>query len=321
MIGVVSKFVKENQLTLDKKGKIAYGNYNGRYVVIWENNENNRAIHCVKIWAKPTESVDNQTITAYVQSFVGKIQYLKNVSYDGSVITAQFAASGMGWNKKYIPAMDEYLRQVTGYCTGYNLTVGCESCGSNTDLNLYQMGEVPSVLCPNCQARVAQQSEQNKSVYNKKGQGNILSGMVGALLGSLIGVVVWFIIYQLGYIAVISGVILAVCAFKGYQMFGGRITKLGIVICTIISAIMLIVAEQICLAVDLVSVYPDVTFFEAFRAVPWLVLEYLGDFYGVVIDVALGLICVIGSAIATGIETYKENAGIVTSREISKVDR
>lgn len=41
---------------------------------------------------------------------------------------------------------------------------------------------------------------------------------MGALLGSLVGVVSIIIFSQLGYVAALSGVIMAVCTLKGYEM-------------------------------------------------------------------------------------------------------
>ena len=43
---------------------------------------------------------------------------------------------------------------------------------------------------------------------------NRLAGTVGALLFSLAGGVVYFLLYQVGYIAAISGLIGVICAFK-----------------------------------------------------------------------------------------------------------
>ena len=50
----------------------------------------------------------------------------------------------------------------------------------------------------------------------EKKRENVPAGIVGAFLGSLIGVACAVLIGQLGYVASISGLVMAVCALKGY---------------------------------------------------------------------------------------------------------
>ena len=45
---------------------------------------------------------------------------------------------------------------------------------------------------------------------------NVLAGIVGAFLGSLIGVACIVIVGQMGYVASICGLVMAVCSLKGY---------------------------------------------------------------------------------------------------------
>ena len=52
---------------------------------------------------------------------------------------------------------------------------------------------------------------------------NMVTGIVGAFLGILVGVVLWVIIYQMGYIAGIAGFVMMICAFKGFELLGGRV--------------------------------------------------------------------------------------------------
>lgn len=50
----------------------------------------------------------------------------------------------------------------------------------------------------------------------KKRPENVVAGVVGAFLGTLLGVVCTVVIGQLGYVASVSGLIMAVGALKGY---------------------------------------------------------------------------------------------------------
>ena len=48
---------------------------------------------------------------------------------------------------------------------------------------------------------------------------NVLAGAVGAFLFALVGGILWFVLYQLGYLAAISGLVGVICAVKGYTFF------------------------------------------------------------------------------------------------------
>ena len=74
---------------------------------------------------------------------------------------------------------------------------------------------------------------------------NMVAGIVGALLFSLIGAIVYFVIYQFGYIAGICGLITVVCAIKGYTLFGKRESLKGIIIAVVISVVALLAAEYV----------------------------------------------------------------------------
>lgn len=74
---------------------------------------------------------------------------------------------------------------------------------------------------------------------------NAAAGIVGGLLGSLIGVVVIVLLGQLGYIAVISGLIMGFCTLKGYEKLGGRLSKKGIVLSVIIMIIMVWIGTRL----------------------------------------------------------------------------
>ena len=58
---------------------------------------------------------------------------------------------------------------------------------------------------------------------------NMVTGIVGAFVGVLIGVVLWILIYQMGFIAGIAGFVMMICAFKGFELLGGRINLAGVI--------------------------------------------------------------------------------------------
>ena len=333
MIAEIRKYAQGHQFTIDAKSNLAYGNYNGQKVGIWETNNQNqlagnqpvrvvKIAHLVKIWANTDDPTVLGTIQGYLQQMPGKTEFLTQTAYDGKVITAFFVSGGIGSGKRYAPAIDTFLRDVTNLCASYNVETGCEFCKSSDQLSLYQINNVPYLLCPGCVQGVNQQAMENKAQFKAQGQGNVLFGIVGAFLGALLGVALWVVIYQLGYISMIGALALVVCAFKGYELMGGHLTKTGIAICCAVSVVMLLFAEHICVALmvyEAFHVEESISFFEAFRIVPYILMEEKDVLTAILPDVLLGGLCVLGCGIERGVRVYKDRTGAVACRMIARL--
>ena len=124
----------------------------------------------------------------------------------------------------------------------------------------------------------------------KQPRENILFGIIGAFLFSLVGGVLYYVLYQIGFFASISGVVGIVCAIKGYTFFSGAESKRGIVVSVITTVVVIMIAWYMCVSGDVYQAYQgwfeagDVdyapTYFECVR-VAWLFIaeipEYLLD--------------------------------------------
>lgn len=86
---------------------------------------------------------------------------------------------------------------------------------------------------------------------------NVLLGLIGALVGAVLGGASIILLSQLGYIASISGFILAFCTLKGYELLGKRLSKKGIVLCVILMIVTPFVADWIDWAIFLMKDYPE----------------------------------------------------------------
>lgn len=83
---------------------------------------------------------------------------------------------------------------------------------------------------------------------------NILLGVLGAILFSLAGVIVYFLLDQLNFIASISAVVGAYAAVFGYGLFTKRKnSKTGIIVASVVTVIMMVLAVYLCTAYDLYS--------------------------------------------------------------------
>lgn len=98
---------------------------------------------------------------------------------------------------------------------------------------------------------------------------SLAAGLVGAFLGSLLGAVCIIVVGQLGYVAAISGMVMAVCALKGYELLGGTLSRKGAVIACIWVLIITYVSYQLECALQIAQA-AEVGVFEAFRSIGYL---------------------------------------------------
>lgn len=117
----------------------------------------------------------------------------------------------------------------------------CSNCGSEL-----QAGER---VCTFCGQALEEPKAQRKE--------NVVTGIVGALIGALIGGASIILISQLGYIASVSGLILAVCTLKGYELLGGKLSTKGIVISLILVLVTPFLADTINWALMIKDAFSD----------------------------------------------------------------
>ena len=103
----------------------------------------------------------------------------------------------------------------------------------------------------------------------KKRRENVVAGVVGAFLGSLIGVACTVIIGQMGYVASISGLVMAVCALKGYETLGGVMRKKGAAVSSVLILLMTFFAHRLTWAIAVASEL-DWGILEAYRSISFL---------------------------------------------------
>ena len=105
---------------------------------------------------------------------------------------------------------------------------------------------------------------------------------------------------------------MVICALKGYELLGGHISKAGVIISCIISIIMVIVAEQVCVGIEIFNAYKDyyeISFFDAFRSVP----EFLEEpelRAAVIGDVVIGYLLMVVGAWGTIVRLTKAHPAL-----------
>ena len=180
----------------------------------------------------------------------------------------------------------------------------CQLCGQQVETAGYDTKGGYMHLCPDCAGRMRQDVTLTTQQKKQKNE-NLIGGIVGALLGSVIGVVCIIFFSQLGRVAVLSGIVMAVCTLKGYEMLGGKLTKKGVVIGIIMMIFMTYIGGRIDWAI-LIAREWEVDLFEGFQYVPVLLAEDIikkGNYWG---NLAMLYIFTIGGAIPTSISIVKE---------------
>jgi len=123
------------------------------------------------------------------------------------------------------------------------------------------------------------------------------------VLGSLIGVVCIIILGRLGYVAALSGIVMAFCTLKGFDKLGGKLTAVGIVISCVIMIAMTYFGNRLDWAFEISSViekYRNVL--QAFRNVPAFVEKegikgaYIAAFVQQLLFIVVGAVPTIVSA-------------------------
>lgn len=143
----------------------------------------------------------------------------------------------------------------------------CQYCGKPESTPCCVSGAYVH-LCSECYAKVQHSTSVAVSEHQQKKE-NVLGGLVGALLGSLIGVASIVLLSQLGYVAALSGLLMAICTLKGYELLAGKLSTKGIIISSVLMIVMTLLGDQVDWAI-IVARELEVDFFTAFRIFPEL---------------------------------------------------
>lgn len=109
---------------------------------------------------------------------------------------------------------------------------------------------------------------------------NFALGILGALIGGLIGGASIVLFGQMGMISALSGVVLAFCTLKGYELLGKERSVLGTVACVVIMLVVPYFADRINWALVIVNEL-GLAFGDAFLYVHEVVEEFglEGDYW------------------------------------------
>lgn len=180
----------------------------------------------------------------------------------------------------------------------------CQTCGRENPSACYVAGGYVN-LCPDCFNKIQHDNTLSQSQKQGKRE-NVVAGIVGALIGSLLGAASIIIFSQLGYVAALSGVIMAVCTLKGYELLGGKLSKKAIVISVILMVVMTFIGDRMDWAI-LIMRELEIDFITAYQILPMLLEEQAIEMSNYVGSLAMEYLFVLLGAIPTIISTLRSN--------------
>lgn len=297
-----------NGLMYDPNAEGVFGNVQG-YTVTVMPNANNRVYYMLSLSVsrmgmapnpadfKPLEKMNKVLSGCTVQRF--RVNFLVKLS---------------GNKDKMAEALRSALDTLITFLRTNGYTNCCEHCGRPEGVDAYTVSGNAYLLCEPCFGQVSEAAAQQNQTKMQK-QEQVLPGIVGALIGSLIGAVVIVIVGQLGYVAAVSGLVMAICTLKGYEMLGKKLGTPGIIISCVLMLQMIFLAYQADWSITAAQFY-ETDFFTAFRAMMDLIKEgYVdsGDYFGGLAQVYL--FAVIG-AVPTIIAMAKGAKHMVTTAKM-----
>lgn len=261
-------------LKLDAAKKVIYGQKNGYELIIYAAN---------------SQYPYNFSVVTAAKSQMGTLtkedckQFAKGEKAVSVLVQAgneiNMTVIGRGKVDKMCDSMNSAVNALTSFLKSKGFVPCCVFCGQPTEEGMgtvaFDVGGHYMHLCPDCAGRVRNNNELAKQQKQQKGE-NLVGGIVGALLGSVIGVLCIVVFGQMNFVAAISGVIMAVCTIKGYEILGGKLTKKGVVISVVMMVVMTYVGNCFDWGI-LIARELDTDFFTGVKLIPVLLAEDVID--------------------------------------------
>lgn len=268
---IYQQLASELHMRYDYGHSVIFGTWNGFEVILHPADARYPFMLTASISARNPDSVmfTKDELTQFCKDNK-PVNFLR---HNGNIIAMGFKNNPNP--QKLQEAVSSSLNALTNMLQSRGYSPCCQLCGQYTATSNYIANSQYLQVCSDCAGKIHQDMSMAVHANQNKSE-NILGGIVGALIGSVIGVICIIIFGQLGRVAAISGIVMAICTLKGYELLGGKLTKKGIVIGCIVMIVMTYVGNRMDLAILVVrelNQYIDVDFFSAFRAVPELVKQ------------------------------------------------
>lgn len=302
ILKVLSSLSDEVGLLLDENSGTVYGNKSG-YNVCMNQLPNVRAFYITVSVKRGDKMPEHSEMNEIVKA---NKKYLKQCEVTRYKVRFQTQIGpGLNYNNALAKAKAA-LDEVVAALRQKGFENACQHCGTTEGVESYSMNDSPAFMCTPCCQEYSESREEKRMEQERKKE-NLIGGITGAFLGSLLGVACIVLVGQLGYVASLSGLVMGVCALKGYELLGSKLSKKGIAISILLMLVMVYVGQRIDYAIEVAKVF-EVDVITGFHAIPSLLEEgvieapgYYGDLAMLYLFTALGG----GSAIYNALKNMK----------------
>lgn len=289
-------------LRLNEEEGTMYGTYGGYQMLVHPFVSGSRAYFYMLTVEIAAQARDSSLTKQDCKIYKKEHRNVSSLAQNQNLITMTLKSTS---NQEKLRAVFlEELQNLTSYLRLKGYENCCQLCGkTGEDTSPCTISGFYAQLCFDCFQNVSQSAILAQQESRAAGE-NVIGGIVGALLGTLIGVVCIIILSQLGYVAALSGVVMAVCTLKGYEMLGRKLSKKGIIISCILMIVMTYAGDRLDWAIVVARELAwDV--FTSYQAIPWLLQEFIIEpsvYWG---NLAMVYVFLLLGAVPTIISTLK----------------
>ena len=250
-----------NGLRLDAKSGVISGKYAGYSVQIFAADTAQPYMLTVQFGVHRNAPALTK---AECKEFAKAHEGVVSVSQSGNAVFVVMRVSSK--EEKIQEEVKEILWESASYLRQQGFTACCQRCGKEEDTESFQIGNRLMQLCEKCseevQRELAAQVKQEEETKE-----NLPGGIAGAFIGSLIGAACIVLIGQLGYVAAISGIVMAVCTLKGYEYLGKKLSGKGVAVSAVFMVIGTLLGNRLDWTIHIVRQL-GMGVIEAFQAIP-----------------------------------------------------
>ncbi|MCM1049028.1 MAG: hypothetical protein NC433_11465 [Clostridiales bacterium] len=241
-----------------------------------------------------------------IKQYVKSEKAIASLVQNGNLL--QLAIANTPNQNKLRDKLNIGINSLIGFMKSRGFVPCCQFCGQQAETAGYVSGSSYMHLCPECAGKLRRDVTVATQKTKEKKE-NIVGGIVGAMIGAVIGVLcILFFSQVLQIIASVSGIIMALCTIKGYELMGGKLTKKGAVISVIMMLIMTYAANRMNWAI-IVARYFSIDIFDAFNSISLYIAVGRIEFDTYILElVKLYIFTAIGAAptIMGAMQQYKE---------------
>lgn len=123
-------------------------------------------------------------------------------------------------DKKDMEYLGDLMKEFTRDLEKLQLGNTCSNCRKESSPEFIKLNNTILNSCSNCIQKL------ETAIYLKNNRpNNYIYGFIGALLGALIGSSLWIGVGVLGYVTSFGGFVIGFASVKGYEILGGKKTK------------------------------------------------------------------------------------------------